>query len=144
MRAVDKDKTKKFEENQALRPDMPYLDSMVDFYLKENRSPNAPDIKFFDYKSQAVLYRATEGKEAIIPDKYKDNLYEFTKYPKVSDIKDLGVELSDVHGGNFIVDKNGKYKLIDSGHVRYLNIFRPQVICKHITLGNLCGRELCR
>lgn len=144
LKSADGDKVKKFTENQALRPDMPYLDAIVDFHLKENKSPNAPEIEFFDYHTQAVLYKKTEGKEPVIPIKYADNLYTFIRYNKISDIKKLGVELSDVHSGNFLVDKMGNYRLIDSGHVRYSNTFRPPVIGKHISLGNLCGRELCK
>ena len=123
---------------------MPYLDAIVDFYLKENKSPNAPDIKFFDYKTQAVIYGKTIGEEPTIPEKYTDNLYTFINYNKVSDLKKLGVELNDVHPGNFKVDEKGNYVLIDSGHVKYSNTFRPPIIGKHIILGNLCGRELCK
>lgn len=140
----NKDRAKKFAENQAIRPDMPYLDSLVDFYLKENKSPNAPEVEFFDYKTQAVLYKRTKGVEPKIPDRYADNLYVFRKFPKISDIFKLGVELSDVHEGNFLVDEAGNYRLIDSGHVKYSSPFRPPVIGKHIVYGNLCGRELCK
>ena len=144
IKSQDGDKIKKFNENQALRPDMPYLDAVVDFHLKENNSPNAPEIEFFDYHTQAVLYKKTAGQEPIIPEKYSDNLYAFIRYGKISDLKKLGIELSDVHSGNFLIDKLGNYRLIDSGHVRYSNTFRPPVIGKHISLGNLCGRELCK
>ena len=134
----------KFAENQALRPDMPYLDSMVDFYLKENKSPNAPGIEIFDWKTQSVLYEAIEGNDLVIPEKIKDNLYLFTNYSKISDIKKLGLNLSDVHGGNFKENEKGNYVLIDSGHITFSNPFRPLIIGKQITLGNLCGRELCK
>ena len=144
IKSSDGDKIKKFHENQALRPDMPYLDAVVDFYLKENKSPNAPEIEFFDYNTQAVLYKKTKGTEPTIPEKFVDNLYSFIRYNKIVDLKKLGIELSDVHNGNFLVDKSGNYRLIDSGHVRYSNTFRPPVIGKHISLGNLCGRELCK
>ena len=138
------DKAMKFGENQALRADMPYLDAMVDFYLKENKSPNAPDIKLYDYETKSVLYGMTKGDEPIVPEKYTDNLYTFTQYNKIADLRKLGIELSDVHPGNFKVDKDGNYVLIDSGHVKYSNTFRPSVIGRHIIMGNLCGRELCK
>ena len=140
----DTDKAAKFTENQALRPDMPYLDAMVDFYLKGNKSPNAPDVELYDHLTKSVLYRATEGTAPQIPAKYLNNLYSFVRYSKIADIKRLGVELSDVHPDNFKVTSEGVYKLIDSGHVKYSNVFRPPVITKHIVTGNLCGRELCK
>lgn len=136
------DKAYQFAKSQNLRADMPYLNALVDFYLKENKSQNAPDIKFFDYKTTSVLYGVTIGEAPKIPEKYADNLYKFLKYSKVSDLKKLGIEINDVHKDNFIVDKNGNYILIDSGHAKYSNLFRPVVIGHHITLGNLCGREL--
>jgi hypothetical protein len=138
------DESVKFVENQALRPDMPYLDSLVDFYLKENKSPNAPDIKFFDYNTQAVLYKKSIGEEPVISEKYADNLHLFVKNSKVSDIAKLGIELNDVHSGNFLIDEKGNYILIDSGHVKFANTFRPPVVGMHIIYGNLCGRELCK
>ena len=138
------DKARKFEENQSLRADMPYLDALVDFYLKENKSPNAPDIELFDYETKSVLYKATEGEEPVIPEEYSNNLYKFLQYNKISDLQKLGIELSDVHAGNFKVDKDGNYILIDSGHAKYTNLFRPPVIGRHIVVGNLCGRELCK
>ncbi|MBR2069429.1 MAG: hypothetical protein IJ877_06690 [Candidatus Gastranaerophilales bacterium] len=138
------DKAAKFTENQALRPDMPYLDAMVDFYLKGNKSPNAPDVLLYDHLSKSVLYRATEGTSPVIPQKYLNNVYTFMNYGKIADIKRLGVELSDVHPDNFKVTPEGVFKLIDSGHVKYSNVFRPPVVAKHIVTGNLCGRELCK
>lgn len=138
------DKARKLTESSAIRPDMPYLDAMVDFYLKENNSPNAPDIEFYDYNTKSVIYKATEGKEPIIPEEYANNLYSFVNYDKVKDLKDLGIGLNDVHAGNFKETANGDYKLIDSGHVSYSNTFRPPVISRHLILGNLCGRELCK
>lgn len=136
--------SRRFSENQALRPDMPYLNAVVDFYLKENQSQNAPDIQFYDYNTKSVLYTETSGEEPQIPDEFSDNLYLLVKYGKIDDIRKLGVELSDVHSANFKIDNDGNYRLIDSGHVKYSNIFRPAVVSKHIILGNLCGRELCK
>ena len=126
------DKARKFSENQALRADMPYLDAMVDFHLKENKSPNAPDIKLYDYETKSVLYGMTKGEEPVVPEKYTDNLYTFLNYNKIADIKKLGIELSDVHAGNFKIDEKGNYILIDSGHVKYSNTFRPSVIGRRL------------
>jgi len=137
------DKVKKINESAALRPDMPYLDAMVDFYLKENQSPNAPDIKFYDHNTKSVLYEKTEGTEPKTLKLYEKNLYTFLRRPQIKDLMDLGIILSDVHSGNFKVNKAGEYKLIDSGHANFSSTFRPPVIGKHITLGNLCGRALC-
>lgn len=138
------EKSLRFTENQSLRPDMPYLDAVFDFYLKENNSECAPDIEFFDYITKSVLYSLTEGEEPEIPEKFQNNLYEFKKFDKVKDLTNLGIELNDVHKGNFKVTKDGKYKLIDSGHVKFSSPFRPPVVGVHIVSGNLSGREICR
>lgn len=132
----------KFSENQDLRPDMPYINSMIDFYLKENKSPNAADILLYDHNTKSALYRATKGDTPTVPDKYLDNLYLFINYNKIKDIKKLGVELSDAHIKNFIEDENGILRLVDPGHARYSNVFRPPVPSKNIILGNISGREL--
>ena len=138
------DKAVKFGENQDLRPDMPYLDAMVDFYLKENKSPNAANILFYDNLTKSVLYKAEIGSVPEIPEEFVNNIYSFVNYDKIADIKRLGVELSDAHANNFIVTPDGVFKLIDSGHVKYSSVFRPPVVPKHIVTGNLCGRELCK
>ena len=52
--------------------------------------------------------------------------------------------LPDSLGFGGIVDSNGNYILIDSGHSKYSSTFRPAVTGRQIILGNLCGRELCK
>ena len=135
------DRSRKFRDNQALRPDMPYTDSLIDFYLKENNCPNAADIRFFDYEAQAVLYGETKGRTAEFPEDAKLNLHKFRKLKEVSDIYSLGVQLNDIWQSNFLVDENGICKCIDSGHAKYSNMFRPLVSGKHFALPNVCGRE---
>lgn len=135
------DRSRKFRDNQALRPDMPYTDSLIDFYLKENNCPNAPDIKYFDYEAQAVLYKETYGNEPEFSESFKLNLYRFKKEGPLSDVYKLGVQLNDIWKTNFLIDANGVYKCIDTGHAKFDNIFRPLVSGKHFALANVCGRE---
>lgn len=136
------DRSNKFRENQAIRPDMPYVDSMVDFYLKLNNCPNAADILYFDYNVQASLYKATKGEHPVFTEEFECNIHNFRNYKPSADIYKLGVELNDIYHTNFIVDENGICKAIDTGHAKYNNIFRPLVIGKNIALANMCGREL--
>ena len=135
------DRSKKFRDNQAIRPDMPYSDALIDFYLKENNCPNAPEIEFFDYEAQAVIYKETKGVELTDLIEPNLNLYRFRKFSPLADIYNLGVQINDIWKTNFLVNKQGNYILIDSGHSTYNNIFRPLVISKHIALANTCGRE---
>ncbi|MBR6127649.1 hypothetical protein IKQ21_08200 [bacterium] len=129
-------------ENQAMRADSPYLDALVDFYLKENKCPNTADIKFFDYKSKAVVYKATKGKLPNFDDNLYTNLFIFNNSKLAEDVSSLGIILNDINNGNFIKDKNGKYILVDTGHAEYSHPFRPMIPGIHISLNNLCGREL--
>lgn len=136
------DRSRKFRDNQAARPDMPYTDALIDFYLKLNKCKNAPDIKFFDYEVQAVLYEETKGIEPEFPKDYQLNIYKFRKQKEIADVYNLGVELNDIWKTNFLIDRNGILKCIDTGHAKYNNLFRPLVIGKHFALSNMCGREL--
>ena len=135
------DRSRKFRDNQATRPDMPYTDALIDFYLKANGCPNAADIKFFDYEAQAVLYKETFGVEPVFSEDSKLNLYRFKKFGPLADVYKLGVQLNDIWKTNFLIDEKGVYRCIDTGHAIYSNVFRPLVSGKHFALANLCGRE---
>lgn len=129
-------------ENQSMRGDSPYLDAMVDFYLKENNCKNAADIQFFDYKSKAVIYNATQGNKPDFEQSMFNNLYTFNNSALAESVRDLGVILNDINDGNFIKDNKGKYVLIDTGHAEYAHPFRPMVPGMHISMSNLCGRKI--
>ena len=133
------EKSIQIRDSQMLRADSPYMNAMVDFYLKENGCKNSAEIKYFDYEEQAVLYEMTNGKNPSIE---FSNAYNFNNENKLKDISDLGIIINDIYYTNLIETKDGTIKLIDSGHANYNSLFRPMVIGKHITLGNLCGREL--
>lgn len=129
-------------ENQAMRGDSPYLDAMIDFYLRENNCQNAADIKFFDNITRTVMYKATEGKKPNFDNSLYRNLHVFNNSTIANDVNELGVILNDINDGNFIKDSNGQYVLIDTGHAEYAHPFRPMLPGRHISLSNLCGREL--
>ena len=115
---------------------------MVDFYLKTNHCKNAANIQFFDYNSKAAVYKLTKGKQPTFENNMFNNLYIFNNSDLAKDTKRLGVILNDINDGNFIKDNKGNYILIDTGHADYINIFRPMVQGGHISLSNLCGRNL--
>lgn len=131
-------KNKKIRENYDLRGDSPYMNAIVDFYLKENDCENANDIKFYDAKSQSVVYKETVGEKAHLQ---KSDLYSLRNDENIADIAALGVQLNDISEDNFIKTKDGRYVLIDSGHATFHDDFRPMVLGKQISLSNLCGRE---
>lgn len=131
-------KNKKIRENYDLRGDSPYMNAVVDFYLKENDCKNANDIKFYDAISQSVVYKETVGEKAHFQ---KSDLYSLRKDENIADIAALGVQLNDISEDNFIKTKDGRYVLIDSGHATFHDDFKPLVIGKQISLSNLCGRE---
>ena len=137
---ADSGKKINYTLSNNLVPDLPYINAMIDFYLKENKCKNSPDIRYFDFDKQIVIY-TNRGGEKTDYNADLGNLFLFSKNKKVSDIKDLGVIFNDFHNGNFLELSDGTFEFIDSGHVRYSSLFRPPVIGKHMSLGNLCGRE---
>ena len=143
IKDTKQDKNKKFRENYELRADCPYLNALVDFYLKENNCKNAANILFYDSISQSTIYEETEGQTSPpICAKSNNKDYESLRnLNEIIDIKRLGIQLNDIHDGNFILDKNGNYILVDSGHATFHDDFKPLVMGKQITLSNLCGKE---
>ena len=135
-------RTTQILENEALRADSPYLNAMVDFYLKENNCPNAPDVKFYDMKSKAIVYKMTKGIPAEIKNVNFNNLYQTKNAKIMNNFSKLGIILNDIQSDNFIKDESGNLILIDSGHAKFYHPFRPMVVGKHISLNNICGREI--
>lgn len=136
------DRSRKFNDSFMLRGDSPYLDALVDFYLKENDCPNAPDIKYFDYNEKAVLYEMTEGKQLKVEDMDFYNAYLLNNSENLKDLKDLGVQINDINYKNILRTKDGTLVIVDTGHAQYSHPFRPMVQGINISLSNLCGREL--
>lgn len=137
------DMAKKLRENQDLRPDMPYLNAMVDFYLKLNNCRYASDVQYYNHDYGAIIYKASKGKEPTnaIDQRILKNLYLLRGNKIIQEIQQYGIQLNDVHNGNFMQDEFGNISLIDSGHIYYEDPLKPVQIGKHISLGNLCGRE---
>lgn len=141
---IKTDEAKKIAENQDLRPDMPYLNAMIDFYLKLNNVGNAADVQFYDHQTNTILYKATKGTEpkSAIDEIVLKNLYLLKQNNLLKNINRVGIQLNDVHSKNFIKEtKTNSLILIDSGHASFSDPLRPPIAGKNITLGNLSGRE---
>ena len=136
------DRSRKFNDSFMLRGDSPYLVALLDFYLKENDCPNAPDIKYFDYNEKAILYEMTIGQNLELNDMDFYNAYLLNNSEKLKDVKDLGVLINDINYKNILETKDGRLVIVDIGHANFVSPFRPMVQGINISLGNLCGREL--
>ena len=137
------DRVRKEHENMAIRADSIYSDALLEFYLKLNDCPHAPDILYYHFNHEVALYRASQGKPFHTGknrNKYLD-FYSFnTKV--VPDSMLLGVYLNDINAGNFWVSKDdGFVKIIDIGHATFVNPLTPEVPGMTFTFGNLCGRD---
>ena len=136
--AVDK-------ENSAMRPDSPFLNAVIDFYLKENGCENVPDMKFYDYASNAVVYPFING-ESIKPDGRTDKLgviFENTALNnELKPLADLNVFITDCFYENFMKDnETGKILIVDNGHAKYSNALKPGVKFIHMGFADLYGRD---
>ena len=136
------DRSKKFNDSFMLRGDSPYMDALVDFYLKENNCPNAPDIEYFDYNKKAILYKMTIGKVIDIKDLDFYNAYLLNNSDRLKDVKDLGVLINDINYKNILETPEGRLVIVDTGHSAYSSPFRPMVPGINIALSNTCGREM--
>jgi len=141
IKEIKSDYEAKSKENQMLRGDSPYLNAIVDFYLKFNKCENASNIVYYNYDYDFVLYEADDGVSPEFNDEERFNLYEFNN-KHLSDCNKLGIFMNDVDNGNFLQSKTGKLTVIDSGHVSYSNAANPGVVGNTINLSNLCGRSL--
>lgn len=138
---IQTDHAAKTKENQMLRGDSPYLNAMVDFYLKLNHCEHAANIVYYNYEYDFVLYAADEGNETDFDDATCRHLYQFNRQ-HLSDANKLGIYMNDINNGNFLKTNRGRLVIIDSGHVSYCNPANPGVPGATTNLSNLCGRSL--
>ena len=137
------DRVRKEHENMAIRADSTYSDALLEFYLKLNDCPHAPDILYYHFNHEVALYRAAQGKP-FHSGKNKNKYLDFYSFNTkvVSDSMRLGVYVNDINAGNFLVSKeDGFVKIIDIGHATFVNPLTPEVPGLTFTLGNLCGRD---
>lgn len=136
--AVDK-------ENSAMRSDSPFLNAVVDYYLKENGCKNVPDMKFFDYNSNAVVYPFIKG-EHINPIERTDDwgvIFEDTALQnELKPLSELGIYITDCFNENFMRDsETGRILIVDNGHAKYSNALRPGIKMIHMGFSDLYGRD---
>lgn len=144
--AVESDRQLKEHENHALRADSPFSNAMLEFYLKLNHCPHAPDICYYNYRYDSALYRQEEGKPFNFENKpyHLRGFYDFN-HRKLADANRLGIYVNDISGGNFITSsRDGKLKIIDIGHAGYSNPLNPGVTGICFSFGNLCGHDYIR
>jgi len=137
------DRVRKEHENMAIRADSTYSDALLEFYLKLNNCPHAPDILYYHYKHEVSLYRAEKGKPFHIG-KNKNRYLDFYSFNTcvTPDSMRLGVYLNDINPGNFLVScRDSQVKIIDIGHASFVNPLTPEVPGMTFTFGNLCGRD---
>ena len=133
------------KENSAMRSDSPYLNAVVDYYLKSNGCKNVPDMKFYDYGSNAVVYPFIKG-EHLKPKSRMDDygvIFEDTALKKeLKPLAKLGVYITDCFNENFMKDANtGEILIVDNGHAKYSNALRPGVKMIHMGFSDLYGRD---
>ena len=133
------------KENSAMRPDSPYLNAVIDYYLRQNGCENVPDMKFYDYASNAVVYPFINGESAKPANRTDDwgVVFEDTALKKeMKPLKELGVYITDCFYENFMKDKKtGKVLIVDNGHAKYSNTLRPGVKFIHMGFADLYGRD---
>lgn len=133
------------KENSAMRPDSPYLNAIYDYYLKQNGCENVPDMKFYDYASNAVVYPFIKG-TSIKPEGRTDNLgviFENTALKnELRPLAELNVFVTDCFYENFMLDATtGKTLMVDNGHAKYSNALKPGVKFIHMNFADLYGRD---
>jgi len=140
---ITTDESRKAHENQLIRADSPYSNACVDFYLKYNNCPAAAQILYYDFITDAVLYKESNCQAYHYPHHVKNykNVLKFnTEILKC--VSDLGLYLNDVRENNLLINKKShSIELIDSGHMSYISPLNPGCPGYTYTLGNLCGRD---
>ncbi len=143
IKQIQTDAMRKSHENQLIRADSPYSNAMLDFYLKLNNCPMAPQILYYNFVYDVVLYRETNATTFRFPNRkhtYK-NPVDFNKNI-VPAISKLGVYINDIRDSNFLQCKSPRTpQLIDAGHVTYANILNPGLPGYVMNIGNLCGKD---
>ena len=133
---IDTDAKRKESENQAIRADSPYSNSLMEFYLKLNKCPHAPDILYYTDTYEAVLYYDQKGVEL---ERKLDFKTLNNKYLK--DANRLGIYVNDISPHNFIRTADKKLKIIDIGHASFANPLTQGVPGLTFTFGNLSGQD---
>lgn len=144
--AVTSDRQLKEHENHALRADSPYSNALLEFYLRLNRCPHAPDICYYNYLYDSALYREEKGTPFNFDDKpyHLRGFYDFN-HRKLADANRLGIYVNDISGGNFMISaRDNKLKIIDIGHAGYSNPLNPGITGLCFSFGNLCGHDYIR
>ena len=91
---------------------------MLEFYLKLNRCPHAPQILYYNYDYDTALYAEEKGEMLTFDDKpfYFHEFFEFNG-KMLKDANKLGVYANDINYGNFLLSAaDGQLKIIDIGH----------------------------
>lgn len=133
------------KENSAMRSDSPYLNALVDFYLRANGCTNVPEMKFYDYKSNAVVYPFIKGES--IQDKFRTDKYGvINEYEALNNemapLTKLGIFITDCFFENFMQDsKTGQTIIVDNGHAKFSNVLKPGVKMIHMGFMDLYGRD---
>ena len=125
--------------------DSPYLNAVVDYYLRSNGCKNVPEMKFYDYGSNAVVYPFIKG-EHLRPVERMDDygvIFEDTALKReLRPLAKLGVYITDCFNENFMKDaETGKILIVDNGHAKYSNPLRPGVKMIHMGFSDLYGRD---
>lgn len=131
------------KENSAMRSDSPYLNALVDYYLKSNGCKSVPDMKFYDYKSNAVLYPFVRGeseKDESRVDKFGVVDEYSALHKEMKPLTELGVFITDCFFENFM-QSGDETLIVDNGHAKYSNVLRPGVKMIHMGLQDLYGRD---
>lgn len=131
------------KENSAMRSDSPYLNALVDYYLKSNGCKSVPDMKFYDYKSNAVLYPFIQG-ESVKDEARTDKFGVVDEYSALNNemkpLTELGVFITDCFFENFM-QSGDETLIVDNGHAKFSNVLRPGVKMIHMGLQDLYGRD---
>lgn len=136
---ITSDRMRKEHENQSLRADSTYSNSLLEFYLKLNGCPHAPKICCYYYAYEVALYEAETGE--LFGCTADSNFPSFNAM-YVKDANQLGVYVNDIWLGNFIKSStDGQIKIIDIGHASFSNPLTPGVPGLTFAFGNLCGRD---
>lgn len=133
------------KENSAMRSDSPYLNALIDYYLRSNGCKNVPEMKFYDYGSNAVVYPFIKGEHLKPKGRIDDYgvIFEDTALKKeLKPLAKLGVYITDCFYENFMKEaETGKILIVDNGHAKYSNALKPGVKMIHMGFSDLYGRD---
>lgn len=133
------DDQRKEMENQAIRADSPYTNSMMEFYLKLNKCPHVCDIQHYTSLYEVVLYKKEKGTPLSALGKTWDFYNLNNKLLK--DANRLGIYINDVSLSNFILTDQNMVKIIDIGHASFANPLTQGIPGLTFTFGNLSGQD---